>query len=168
MTQASPVDQIFAAVEQKFGFVPNLFKEMADSPAALQVYLGGQQALAQGATLSPPEIQAVQLAVSTANGCAYCQAAHTKGGLAAGLSAEDVEAIKSGGLPQDPRLQALVRAARLVLDKRGWLDPQEVQALADQGIPRGQLFDIVAIIGLKTISNYVNHIAHTEIDPQFA
>jgi alkylhydroperoxidase family enzyme len=60
-----------------------------------------------------------------------------------------------------------VSATHLLLEKRGWLGEGDLKALEAAAIGRVQVYEIVAFIGLKTISNYVNHIAHTEIDEAF-
>jgi AhpD family alkylhydroperoxidase len=159
-------DEVFAAVAEKFGFVPNLIREMSKSPAVARVYLDGQEAMA-GASLTEKEQQAVQLAVSAYNRCEYCQAAHRLGGKMAGIAGADLDAIQKGGLPEDARLKSLASAAHLLLLRRGFLVEDDLTALEAEGINRGQLYEIVALIGLKTISNYVNHIAHTEIDEAF-
>lgn len=159
-------DAIFEAVKKKFGFVPNLIREMAVNPAVARVYLDGQGALATG-VLSAREQQTVQLAVSVYNECHYCRAAHGLGGRMAGVSPADIEAIQKGALPDDSRLRSVVHAAWLVLDMRGSLGQNELSGLETEGIDRAQLYEIVAIIGLKTISNYINHIAHTPIDAAF-
>ena len=166
MTDVAAADRVLEQVKQKFGFVPNVLAEMSKSPAALRVYVEGGVALAD-ASLSPKEQQAVQLTVSTVNECAYCQAAHSMGGKMAGIDPADIEAIKSGGLPADEGLKGAVSAARLVHEKQGWLDADDLSALEAQGIDRRRLYDVIAITGLKLISNYVNHIAHTDIDEQF-
>lgn len=61
----------------------------------------------------------------------------------------------------------VVKGTRLVLAKKGWLSAEDLEALEADGIDRRQLYELIALIGLKTISTYINHIAHTEIDPQF-
>ena len=86
-----------------------------------------------------------------------------------GLSYEDIQAIRSGvSLETEPQLANLVRATKLILEKRGWLDPEELTRLEQQGINRAKLYEIIALSGLKTISNYINHIAQTPIDEQFS
>lgn len=159
-------DEILTQVKEKLGFVPNLFREMSISPSALLVYLDGQEALAAG-FLSPRERQAVQLTVSAVNRCHYCQAAHEWLGGKVGISAEEREAIREGYVPADEKLATVVLATRQVLEKKGWLDVPALRALEQRGITRARLYEIIAYIGLKTISNYVNHIAHTPIDEQF-
>lgn len=163
----SSVDKTLGQVERALGFVPNLFKEMSASPATLKVYLSGQEAL-RGGALSASEQQAVQLAVSAANSCHYCQAAHEWLGRKVGLSLEDGTAIRKGGLPAAEWLAPVVRATRLLLEKKGWLTAGDLAALEQEGITKAKVYEIVAFIGLKTISNYINHIAHTPIDQEFA
>jgi AhpD family alkylhydroperoxidase len=166
MNAVEAQNEIFDSVRKKFGFVPNLIREMSESPAVARVYLDGQDAMAS-ASLTPREQQAVQLAVSTHNRCEYCQAAHRLGGKMTGIAPEDIEAIQKGGLPRDGRLKTLVGATLLVLEKRGWLSEDDLKALEAAAVDRAQVYEVVAIVGLKTISNYVNHIAHTEIDSAF-
>ena len=150
----------------KFGFVPNLIREMSVSPAVAQVYLGGQQAMA-AATLSARDQQVVQLAISVYNECAYCKAAHRMGASASGIAAADIAAIERGDRAEDPRVGALVTATWEILDLRGWLKAADLERLRALGVDRAQVYEIVALIGLKTISNWINHIAHTEIDAAF-
>ncbi len=159
-------EAIFETVKKKFGFVPNLIREMAVNPAVARVYLDAQSALATG-VLSPREQQAIQLAVAVYNECHYCRASHALGSRTAGVSAADVAAIQQGALPDDARLRSLVHATWLVLDMRGSLGQSDLSSLEAEGIDRAQLYEIVASIGLKTISNYINHIAHTPIDAAF-
>ena len=166
MTVKDAAAEIFEAVTAKFGFVPNLIREMARSPAVARVYLGGQEAMAS-ASLSAPEQQIVQLAVAVYNECPYCRAAHRGGCRQAGVAQADIELVEKGSLPEDRRLRSVVSATWQVLDTRGWLGPSDLAGLEAEGIDRAQLYEVVALVGLKTISNYVNHIAHTPIDSQF-
>ena len=160
-------EEVLQAVEEQFGFRPNLIEEMVRSPAAARVYLGGQGAM-EDASLTGSEQQAVQLAVAAFNHCHYCTAAHAGLARQTGVDDDDVEAIREGGLPEDERIRTLVKATRLVLEKHGWLDAGDLEELEAAGVDRGQLYEIVALVGLKTISNYVNHIAGTEVDPEFS
>lgn len=160
-------EQILANVEQKYGFRPNLIQELVEAPAAAEVYLRGQDAMADS-SLTPAQQQAVQLTVATYNECHYCGAAHTALGKQSGLDDEDIEAIREGRLPSDSDLEAVVQATLLVLDERGWLDESDRSELERAGVDRQKLYEIIAFVGLKTLSNYVNHIADTDIDPQFS
>ncbi len=151
-----------------FGFVPNLIDEIADhNPAVASTYLAANGAIAEG-LLSHAEQQVVILAISGYNDCHYCTKAHAAVGKGAGLEEETIRTIVEGGLPTNERQRALVRATRKVLSKRGWLNGTDLEALETEGVSQGELYEIIALVAIKTISNYVNHIAQTEVDPQFS
>jgi AhpD family alkylhydroperoxidase len=168
---ATPTDheqQVHEKAEQALGFVPNLVTELAgENPAAADAYLTANGIIEEGGVLSPAEQQAVILAISSYNDCHYCTKAHAAAGQQAGLAPEVIATINEGGLPSDDRLKNLVRATRRILGKRGWLSDADEAELADLSLERPALYEIVTLIGIKTISNYVNHIAGTEVDDVF-
>lgn len=146
------------------GFVPNQIEVLNEhSPAAARMYIATMDLVEQG-ELADHEREAVILAVSRYNDCHYCTRTHAFLGREAGLSQEAIEAIHRGGLPDGDRLQALVQATRRLLDKRGWLDEDELSDLQENGITETELYEINTLIGLKIFSNYVNHVAQTEVD----
>jgi len=154
--------------KEAFGFVPNLIDEMAtNNPAVAQTYLASNGAIADG-LLSAAEQQVVILAISGYNDCHYCTKAHAAAGKGAGLDEGTIRTIVEGGLPSDDRQRALVRATKRVLGKRGWLGDADLSELNTEGVSRGELYEIITLIGIKTMSNYINHIAQTEVDPQFS
>ena len=166
--QTDHAEQVHEKAEQALGFVPNLITEMtSENPAVGDAYLTSQGLLEEGGVLSPAEQQAVILAVSSYNDCHYCTKAHAVAGQQAGLDADTVATINEGGLPADDRLRALVRATRRILGKRGWLSEGDEAEFDDLGLGRPELYEIVTLVGIKTISNYVNHIAQTEVDEPF-
>jgi uncharacterized peroxidase-related enzyme len=166
--QTDHAEQVHDKAKQALSFVPNLITEMTkENPAVGDVYLTAQGLLQEGGVLSPAEQQTVILAVSSYNDCHYCTKAHAVAGKQAGLDAETVETINAGGLPEDDRLRALVRASRRLLGKRGWLSDTDEEEFADLGLERPELYEIITLIGIKTMSNYVNHIAETEVDEPF-
>ncbi len=63
------------AVEKQLGVVPNLFRLVALSPAALQGFLGLNGAL--GKALDVRTRERIALAVAQINGCDYCLSAHS-------------------------------------------------------------------------------------------
>lgn len=161
-------EQVHEIAKEALGFVPNVITEMTDeNPAVGEAYLTSQGILQEGGVLSSAEQQTVILAVSSYNDCHYCTKAHAVAGRQAGLDAETVTTINSGGLPNDDRLRALVRATRRILGKRGWLSPDDEVEFRDLDLERPELYEIIALVGVKTMSNYVNHIADTEVDDVF-
>ncbi len=158
--------EILTAVKEKFGFIPNLFRTLSVSPAVAEVYLKANAAM-EGASISAAETQAVNLAVSAENSCKYCVAAHTAMCKMVGIEVSEIELIKAGNLPEDKALATAVRAARLIMEKKGWLTDDELSDLEANGAGRGKVYEIIALIGIKTIANYVNHVGKTVIDPEF-
>jgi AhpD family alkylhydroperoxidase len=167
-TQTDHAQQVHEKAEEVIGFVPNYITEVTDeNPAVADAYLTAYGILEEGGALSPAEQQAVILAISSYNDCHYCTKAHAVAGQQAGLDAETVETINEDGLPSDDRLKSLVRAARRILRKRGWLSDVDESEFQDLGLGRPELYEIVGLAGVKTISHYINHIAGTEVDEVF-
>lgn len=162
----SKAQDILGKAEKSFGFVPNVLKELAASPEVLDLYVQGTEIL-NDTVLDEREKQLVILAVSAHNKCGYCQAAHGMVAKKAGASAEDVEAVKNHQPLSKARDNLLVDATNRLLEKKGWLTDEDQKEFEEKGIDRRQILEIVGIIALKTITNYANHIAHTEIDDVF-
>lgn len=154
--------QTLDGVKRKLGVVPNLIATLAHSPTALHGYLGFSDAASKG-RLSAAQREIVALAVAQANGCAYCLAAHTYIGKGAGLDAKQIAAARqaSGGEPQDA---ALASFAKTVVNKRGLVDDQDVAALKSAGWDDAVVIEVVALVALNTLTNYINHVADTEVD----
>jgi AhpD family alkylhydroperoxidase len=66
---------LLEAVNNQLGVVPNMFRLVANSPAALEGYLALSGALAKGA-LPPATRERIALAVAQIHGCGYCLSAH--------------------------------------------------------------------------------------------
>lgn len=168
MTMSNPspdhIERVKQMARDKYGFIPNQIKVMINhSPASAETYIATMNMIEHG-VMSAAEREAVILTISRYNDCHYCARTHAKLGSDAGLPQQAIEAIHRGGLPEDDRLRTLVRATRLLLDKRGWLDEDELTELGDMGVGRTELYEINVLIGLKIFSNYVNHVAQTEVD----
>jgi uncharacterized peroxidase-related enzyme len=151
------------AVKKLLGRAPNLFRMVANSPAALEGYVGMLGALAKGA-LDPATRERIALAVAETNGCAYCLSAHTwLGEHVAKLDAAEMAANRHG-TSTDSRADAAVRFARQVMERRGHVTDQELRAVRDAGYSDPQIIEIVQHVALNTWTNYINSVAQTVID----
>lgn len=170
MSPSSPLSDgatVRERAREVHGFLPNLVEELSQyNPAAADLYVRTLNLLKEG-ELSEDEREIVLLTVSRYNDCHYCTSVHQKMAISAGLDQDTVKTVNQGGLPSQERLRILVQATRLLLDKRGWLDDGDLQSLQKEGLDRAQLYEINALIGIKTFSNYVNHVAQTPVDPEF-
>lgn len=159
-TKAQPSLQ---AVKKQLGVVPNLFRLVGNSPAALEGYLGLNGALAKG-ELEAPTRERIALAVAEINGCDYCLAAHSYlGKNLAKLSDAEITANRNGG-STDPKADAAVRFAARLVHARGHISDADIQAVKQAGYSDAQLIEIVLHVALNTLTNYVNEVAKTEID----
>ncbi len=151
------------AVQQQLGSVPNLFRLVANSPAALEGYLGMMGALGKGAL--PAAIgERIALAVAQVNGCEYCLAAHTYlGKHVAHLDDAEMAANRGGG-SNDAKAEAAVRFAVKLAEARGHVDAGAVDAVRAAGYSDAQVIEIVQHVALNTWTNYINVVAATEID----
>lgn len=154
--------ELLEAVKGKFGRVPNTLGTLANSPAALQTYLDAGQALG-GASLSDAVREQIALAVSGLNRCDYCVAAHTAIAKQAGVDQE--EAIRNiSGEATDEKVQAALEFAKTIVEKRAWVDESDIRAVRDAGYSDGEIIEIVATVAVATFTNYINHVAQTEVD----
>jgi uncharacterized peroxidase-related enzyme len=158
----APVAAVLNAVRRKLGIVPNLLATMANSPAVVNAYVGMSSALA-GGSLSPQLREGISLTVGQANECDYCLAAHSAAGRRAGLSEHDVELARMGTADGDKERAAL-QFAQVIVEHRGLVSDQDVEAVRQAGFTDGEVAEIVANVALNIFTNYFNHVADTEID----
>ena len=151
------------AVGKSLGSVPNLFRLVGNSPAALKGYLGLGAALSS-AKLDAPTQERIALAIAEVNGCGYCLSAHTY--LARNVAHLDDAEISANrnGASQDPRADAAVRFAAQVVRARGHVTGDQLDALKGAGYGDAEIVEIVLTVALNTFTNYINEVAKTEID----
>jgi len=151
------------AVHKKLGVVPNMFRLIATSPAALEGYLAMSGALGKGA-ITPALAERIALAVAEVNRCGYCLSAHTY--LARNLAKLDDAEITANrsGASNDPKTDAAIRFAAQVARARGHVGEDELKAVQSAGWTDAQLVEIVQHVALNVWTNYFNEVFKTEID----
>ncbi len=158
-----------AATRKQLGFVPNMYAAMANLPALLDTYDYGYRLFRSLPFFTPIEQEVILLTVSRENGCHYCVAAHSFVADAMSKVPPAVtDAIRDDEPIADPRLEALRVFTRLMVETRGNPSPEQARAFLDAGYAEAQILGIVLAISVKIISNYTNHIFHTEVDQAFA
>jgi uncharacterized peroxidase-related enzyme len=150
-------------VKKQLGSVPNLFRVVANSPAALEGYLSLNGALAKG-TLDAKTRERIALAVAEVNGCGYCLSAHTYiGKNLAKLDDAEITANRNGS-SNDPKAQAAVRFAVALVKARGHVSDADVAAVRTAGFDDAQIVEIVVHVALNTLTNYINEVTKTVVD----
>jgi uncharacterized peroxidase-related enzyme len=154
---------LLEAVKKQFGVVPNLFRVVANSPAALEGYLGLNGALAKG-KLDAKTRERIALAVAEFNACGYCLSAHAYlGKKLARLDDAEIAANRNGA-SNDPKADAAVGFAVKVVEARGHVSDADLAAVKAAGFDDAEIVEIVLHVALNTLTNYVNEVARTVID----
>lgn len=154
---------LLEAVKKQIGSVPNLFRVVSNSPAALEGYLGLSAALGKG-TLHAATRERVALAVAEINACEYCLSAHSfMGKKLAKLDDAEILANRKGH-SNDPKADAAVHFAAQVTKARGHVSDDDLRAVKMAGYDDAQVVEIVLHVALNTWTNYINSVAQTVID----
>ncbi|WP_240540068.1 carboxymuconolactone decarboxylase family protein [Salinarimonas soli] len=150
-----------------FGLIPNIAGAMATSPVLINclVSVFGK---VHGGSLSEPEIQVLLLTNAVTNRSEWASAFHSALALQQGISAADVDAIRSRSLPGDPRLAALSALTRALIERRGKLGKEDVDAFLAPGFAPHHLLEVIAVSAASTITNYTANVTTPQLETAFA
>lgn len=157
---------VLEQLQQAFGVIPNLAAAIANSPTLVTAFAAVFQQV-HSSSLTEQEIQIVLLTDAVANSCSYAIAFHTALALREGVSSEEADAIRTRRAPQDRRFAALSTLARTLIEKRGHLREQELDAFIAAGFTAEQILEVIAIVAASTITNYAGTIANPPLEDQF-
>jgi len=160
---------ILTKTKANMGMIPNMYANMANSPAMLQTYTDGFLLFRTESGFTSVEQEVVFLAISRENECHYCMAAHSF--VADNMSkvpTDVTDAIRSDNPIEDKKLSALVDFTRTMLVSRGHPSQDDVAVFLRAGYSESHILDIILALAVKTISNYSNHVFDTPVDAAFA
>ncbi|HEV7322690.1 MAG TPA: peroxidase-related enzyme [Ensifer sp.] len=146
--------ELLGEIRSAFGVAPNMFKAVANSPAALASMWGSFGALGKG-RLGAKLGEQIAVAVADRNDCHYCLAAHTALGRKAGATADEMASAQRGR-SADPKTAAALAFARTLVDARGQIADADVRALRDAGFDDQDIVEIIAHVSLNLFTNYIN------------
>src|SRR6201990_1574181 len=149
-------------VEKMLGFVPNLQRLMSISPAALAGWAGLMGQLST--TLDLKTRDGIALAISEADGCNYCLAAHSY--TARNLAKIDTDeiAINREGKSADPKRQAAITFAKRLIESAGKVSDEEFEAVRKAGWTDANIIEIIALTAQFVLTNFINNAVKTPID----
>lgn len=156
---------VLTGIQKKYGFVPNLFAYMAEAPYTIEAYAMLTDLLAK-TDLDPAQQQIALLAISVYNRCEFCTLAHRAFGKQAKAKQQTLDALHQGTDIDDPQDRALVTMARALVDQRGWVAPEQLSAFFAAGFSKRNVYDLILIAAIKTLSNYSNHLTEPEANPE--
>ncbi len=145
---------LFDQINNAFGVVPNMFKAIGHSSAALESMWTSFGALGKG-VLGAKLGEQIAVLVADINRCEYCLAAHTVLGQNAGATAEEM-AQAQAGQSSDTRTQAALDfAAKLVIDRAN-ISKSDVDTVKAAGFNDAEVAEILAHVALNIFTNYTN------------
>ncbi len=163
LTEANTNSQaIFNILKGKIGMVPNLYATMGVSDKLLGGYLTFVETLKSG-EFSAKEYEAIALATSQTNGCAYCISAHTAIGKMNGFTEEETLQLRSSTI-EDKKLNSLVILVSEFLKLKGHPTENTVTNFLETGYTKAAFAELIAIVSITTITNNIYHNGGFEID----
>jgi uncharacterized peroxidase-related enzyme len=158
------------AVQEKTGFVPNVFLKLARRPDEFRAFVAYHDALMfKDGGLTKGEREMIVVATSGANDCLYCVVAHgailrihQKDPLLA-----DQVAVNYRKAAITPRQRAMLDFALMVAIASSEIDDDEFEALREHGFSDEDAWDIGAIAAFYAMSNRLANFADILPNPEF-
>ena len=144
------------AVQEKSGFIPNVFLVMAHRPDEFRAFMAYHDALMDKPSgLSKAEREMIVVATSATNQCLYCVIAH---GAILRIRAKNpllADQVSVNHLKADitPRQQAMLDFALTVASASSSVEEEDFAALAAHEFSREDMWDIAAITAFFALSN---------------
>lgn len=151
------------AVKKQLGVVPNLYRLLANSPAALEGFLGISGALGKGMVPAATR-ERIAMAVAEINGSNYCLSAHSYLGKSMAKLDDAELTANRDGRSNDPKADAAIKFAAKVARERGHISEADLRAVKAAGYDDAQVIEIVQHVALNEFTNYINLVAQTDID----
>jgi len=161
-TSPAASQALLGQVQSAFGATPNMFKAVANSPAALASMWGSFGALGKG-RLPARLTEKLAVAVANRNRCEYCLAAHTLLGKNAGASEQDMAEAQLGQ-SADPATAAALAFALKVVERRADVGSSDIAALREAGFDDEGIVELLAHVALNLFTNYVNIALDVPVD----
>ena len=164
------IRDIIVEVQEKTGFVPNVFLALARRPEEFRAFFGYHNALMEKeGGLSKGEREMVVVATSAINQCIYCVVAHgailrirEKNPLIA-----DQVAANYRKADITPRQKAMLAFAEKVTTRAYEINDADYDRLREHGFDDEDIWDIGAIAALFGLSNRMANLANIRPNDEF-
>ncbi|HMW23626.1 MAG TPA: peroxidase-related enzyme [Burkholderiaceae bacterium] len=158
------------AVQEKSGFVPNVFLVLAHRPDEFRAFFAYHDALMEKkGNLTKAEREMIVVATSNANQCQYCVVAHgailrirAKNALIA-----DQVAVNYRKADLTPRQKAMLDFAMKVSAQSYAVDDQDFQTLQAHGFDPEDIWDIAGIAAFFGLSNRMANVTSMRPNDEF-
>jgi uncharacterized peroxidase-related enzyme len=156
---------LLGMIQSTYGFIPNLFAYMAEAPSTINAYLHLNELIAKS-SLTPASAQLSLWVVSIENQCDFCRVAHQAFAKKLGVKAQTYSAVLNQKAIECTADAALVNFTRAVVQKRGLVADADLLAFLNAGFTKQQVMEVILIVAIKTLSNYINHLTQPEVNPE--
>jgi uncharacterized peroxidase-related enzyme len=143
-------------IQEKTGFVPNVFLVLAHRPAELRAFLALHDALVDtDAGLSKADRELIIVATSAVNDCIYCVVAHGAILRIRSRQPELSDQVSTNYLKASltERQRLMVEFARKVATDSAAVEDTDIELLTTAGFTLDEVWDIGAITALFAYSN---------------
>jgi len=157
-------------VQEKSGFVPNVFLTLACRPDEFRAFFAYHDALMEkDGGLTKAEREMIVVATSSANQCHYCVIAH---GAILRIRAKNPEiadqiAVNYRKADITPRQRAMLDFAMKVSTEAGKVSEQDFAEVASHGFTDDDIWDITAIAAFFALSNRMANVTSMRPNPEF-
>src|SRR5581483_4703590 len=158
------------AVQEKSGFIPNVFLTLAYRPAEFRAFFAYHDALMDKESgLTKAEREMIVVATSAANQCQYCVIAH---GAILRIRAKnpliaDQVAVNYRKADITPRQRAMLDFALKVALEAHVVSESDFAALAAHGLSDDDIWDIAAIAAFFALSNRLANVTGMRPNDEF-
>ena len=158
------------AVQEKSGFIPNVFLTLAFRPDEFRAFFAYHDALMErDSGLSKAEREMIVVATSSANSCHYCVIAH---GAILRIRAKNPQiadqiAVNYRKADITPRQRAMLDFAMKVSREAHLVSEADFTELAAHGFGEGDIWDIAAISAFFALSNRMANVTAMRPNDEF-
>lgn len=154
--------ELLDAIQGQLGMVPNFLKVFANSPVALNAFLG-LHSVANDGELDAETRERIALALAQTNSCQYCLSAHTALGRKAGLESDEITANRSGASLDDKAAVAVSFALSLA-ENNGAVTNTEFLEIREAGFNDAQIVEIITHVAMNLLTNILAKASQVTID----
>ena len=164
------IRQRILAVQEKAGFIPNIFLAFAHRPAEFRAFFSYHDALMEKSEgLTKAEREMIVVATSGINQCTYCVVAH-----GAILRIREKNPLIADQLATNYRKADITAKQSLMLDfavkvsrQAHEIGESDMQTLRENGFTMEEIWDIGSIAALFSLSNRLANMANIKPNPEF-
>lgn len=154
------------ALEERFGFLPNVMATMANNPVLLNGFASTFGSF-HGGSFDEIEKQVLLLTNAVTIKCPWTVAAHSTFAIEDGIAQSEVTAIREGRLPSDPRYAALSALTKALIEAKGNVSDADIDAFTSAGYSKAQILEVVTGVGVSTLAATTTNMAGTPIEERF-